>query len=87
MLGRHAGYVTAKSPTSSSVDAAFAVRLGDRLAVPDKDVVRLYDESGSVDMTANTRCPNPQLAMTRTMLYALCGRQGDPMSLLAFPRH
>jgi hypothetical protein len=85
-LGQHAGHLSAKSPTDSFMYPAEAVRLGDRLAVPDTGVVRLYEEFGTIETTARTVCTNPQLALTRTTLYAHCGQAGASAALMAFPR-
>ncbi|HEY0383425.1 MAG TPA: hypothetical protein VGC72_14620 [Candidatus Elarobacter sp.] len=87
-LGRHQGYLGIRSPGSSEpgVDMREAVRLGNRIAVPDGDVVRLYDEFGAIEMAVTSACTNPQLATSRTTLFVRCGKHGEPASLTAFAR-
>ncbi|MDP9024459.1 MAG: hypothetical protein M3N13_03660, partial [Candidatus Eremiobacteraeota bacterium] len=77
-----------RSPESTDVygNLANAVRLGDRVAVPENDVVRLYDEFGAIEMTAKSVCTNPQLAATPTTLFMKCSQPGHPTLLAAFAR-
>ncbi|MDP9024654.1 MAG: hypothetical protein M3N13_04660 [Candidatus Eremiobacteraeota bacterium] len=87
-LGQHVGRVGVRTPerTDVYVDLGDAVRLGDRVAVPENDVVRLYDEFGAIEMTAKSVCMNPQLAATRTTLFMKCSQPGQRVFLAAFAR-
>lgn len=87
-LGRYIGYVSIRGPGSSEhyVAPSEAVHLGDRIAIPYNDVVRLYDQFGKIEMTAKSRCTRPQLAATRTTFFMRCGEPGKAVSLTAFPR-
>lgn len=66
---------------------ADAVRVGNRVAVVDGHDLRLYDESGRAELTANVTCSNDVLAATtRDMLFTLCTQPQMPMTLAAFRR-
>jgi hypothetical protein len=63
------------------------LRVGDSVAVADGQTIRLYDESGRVELTAKVTCNNVLPTATRDMLFALCAQQqGMPMTLAAFRR-
>ena len=86
--GHHAGSVHAESPNSDSGDAAWseAIRLGNRIAIPDEYILRLYDERGHVEMTVQQLCAQPELALTRTTLFMRCATPDKLGTLTAFPR-
>ena len=86
--GHHAGTVSAGWPNRDlkGVPGSGAVALGDRIAIPETGVLRLYDALGHVEMTVQRSCENPELALTRTTLFVRCASQGELGSLAAFPR-
>jgi len=49
-------------------------------------VVRLYDESGTIELSASVGCDQPQLAGTHDMLFVLCTQPPQTPTLLAFRR-
>jgi hypothetical protein len=85
-LGSYFGKVTMRSPRSTYLIAADAVRLGTRIAITDHQVVRLYDEFGTVEISADSHCSNPQVAASRVMLFTLCTQPRLPVVLSAFRR-
>ena len=87
-MGHHAGAVGVMSPLNaeSYVTGWSAVRLGDRVAVPDGGVLRLYDDLGRVEMSVELPCPVPALAISRTTLFVQCALPRTSGALLAFAR-
>ncbi len=86
-LGSYAGTVSMRSPQSKVLIGAGAVRLGTRVAVADRQVVRLYDEFGAVEISADSQCYNPQIAASSDVLFTLCTQGQMPVILSAFRRH
>jgi PQQ-like domain len=87
-VGHHAGDISSMPLIDGFVDldSGPALRIGDRVAVSDGDVLRLYDERGSVEVTVPKLCAWPQLAITATTLYMMCPPPLKPGLLAAFPR-
>jgi outer membrane protein assembly factor BamB len=86
LIGQYSGSVTAYAADASHTDSNHAVRLGDRLAVADGGVIRLYDEFGRVEMSAKSPCALPEVATTRTMLFMRCAQLRSPGILAGFER-
>jgi hypothetical protein len=87
LLGMASAGVAAPRLGGEPVLNADAVRIGDRVAVADAHDLRLYDESGRVELTARVTCSNVLPAATRDVLFALCTQQqGMPVTLAAFRR-
>jgi hypothetical protein len=79
-------FVTRRLGTYNTWGGAPAVRIGDRIAVTDGHVIRLYDESGTVELTVAVTCLDANAAATHDMLFTLCTPQGMPTTLAAFRR-
>jgi PQQ-like domain len=77
-LGRHAGPLSLRSPQESyrDVTTGDAVVFGDRIAFIENQLVRVYDESGTLEMTAASPCTLPQLAATRSTIFIRCAYAG-----------
>lgn len=52
----------------------------------DNGMVRLYDERGSVEMTAEAGCINALAALSSTRLYLRCDDTHGHSVVTAFPR-
>jgi hypothetical protein len=86
-LGTFRAGLTVRPLESKVVLNADTVRIGDSVAVADGHVIRLYDDTGRVELTAKVTCNNVLPAATRDVLLALCTQQqGMPMTLAAFHR-
>jgi hypothetical protein len=85
-LGTYGAGLALRPLESKELLDAPAVRIGDSVAVADGRVIRLYDESGKVELTAKVTCDKVEPAATRDVLFALCTQQGMPMTLAAFRR-
>ncbi len=86
-LDRHAGPLSLRSSNESyrDVTTGDAVVFGNRIAFIENQLVRVYDESGVLEMTAASPCTHPQLAATRSMIFIRCEYAG-PHALAAYAR-
>jgi len=86
-LGPYQGSLAERSFANTSLQVVDGERIDNRVAIPDVHLVRLYDESGAVELSAKVGCDQPQLAGTRTMLFVLCTPAQKPVTVAAFRRH
>jgi hypothetical protein len=85
-LGRYTGDMSVRAVNVSYSTAEAAAHVGDRLAINDRGIVRLYDEFGSVEMAVKTSCPHPYVTATRSVLFAVCAPLRSPVTLSGFTR-
>jgi hypothetical protein len=71
---------------NTSIQVVDGERIDNRVAIADGPVVRLYDESGTIELSASVGCDQPQLAGTHDMLFVLCTQPPQTPTLLAFRR-
>lgn len=84
-IGGFSGNVVGNADGSRRI-SDHAVQLGNRLAVADDGVIRLYDQFGRVEMSAKSPCRLPQVAATRTMLFMRCAQPHSRGILAGFER-
>lgn len=85
-LKQYLGTLAQRGFANQSLQVVDGERIDNRVAIADGPVVRLYDESGSVELSAKVGCAQPQLAGTRAMLFALCTQPQKPTTVVAFRR-
>ena len=85
-LGAVQGMLAQRGFVNTSNQVVDGERIDNRVAIPDVHLVRLYDESGAVELSAKVGCDQPQLAATHDMLFVLCTQPAKPPTLAAFRR-
>jgi len=83
-LGEYQGSLAQRGFANTSLQVVDGERIDDRVAIADGPVVRLYDESGAVELSAKVGCDQPQLAGTHDKLFVLCTQPPKPSTLAAF---
>jgi hypothetical protein len=85
-LGQYQGLLAQRGFANTSIQVVDGERIDNRVAIADGPVVRLYDESGTIELSASVGCDQPQLAGTHDMLFVLCTQPPQTPTLLAFRR-